>query len=230
MLSGNDPSNDSLRIELLLMENKIDKRLDQASLELETLGNYIDCHGLHLFRVKSDLGELNNTTQNKYTNAAVIAGAAAAIIVGGMLLAESSGDEKDWIGVVGGVATTILAINSSRVDKRAHLSYEENIIEAIWNKNNEHDIFPPSSWYLINQPELMDWTNGSLRAYIIESWRNSTSLLGNEKNLEFLPTLLDTSGDYTEKMLQLRFDMLEDIETGIDQLLKTLYVIHSELD
>ena len=76
----------------------------------------------------------------------------------------------------------------------------------------------------------MEWTNGSLKAYIIESLNNSTSLLGNEKNLEYLPTLLDTSGYYNEKLLQLRVDLLEDIESGIDQLLKTLYVSHAEMD
>ena len=161
-------------------------------MELQTLINYIDCLGLQLLRVKSDLRELNNATQNKYTNAAVISGADSAIIASGRLLAGNRGDEKNWIGVAGGVGTTILANNSSRVDKRAHLSHEKNIMEAIWNEKNEYNFFPNSSWYLINQPDLMEWTNGSLRAYIIESLNNSTSLLGSEKNLEYLPALLDT--------------------------------------
>ena len=230
VLSLNDPSNDSLRIELLIKEGKMDKRLDQAALELEALSNYIECHGLHILRVKSDIGELNLSIQNKYTNAAVFAGAAAAIIVGGLIIAGSEGDEKDWVGVVGGAAAAILAVNSARVDKKAHLNHEENVIASVWNGDNLYNIFPTSSWYLLNQPFLLEWTDTSLRTYIIESWKNSKSLLGNEKNYAYLPTLLDASGDYSEKMLQLRLDMLEDITTGIDHLLRSLYLINSEME
>ena len=229
-LSLKDPSSDSLRIELLIKEGKMDKRLDQAALELEALSNYIECHGLHILRVKSDIGELNLSIQNKYTNAAVFAGATAAIVVGGLLIAESEGDEKDWVGVLGGAAAAVLAVNSARVNKRAHLSHKETIIESIWNGDNRYSIFPTSSWYLLNQPFLLEWTDTSLRAHIIESWKNSKSLLGNEKNYAYLPTLMDVSGDYTEKMLQLRLDMLEDITSGIDHLLRSLYLINSEME
>ena len=225
-----DLSNNSLKIDLLTKEGMIDKRLDQAALELEALSNYIECHGLHILRVKSDIGELNLSIQNKYTNAAVFAGAAAAIIVGGLLIAGNEGDEKDWVGVAGGAAAAVLAVNSARVDKKAHIDHKENIIASIWRGENLFDIFPPSSWYLINQSSLLDWTEVSLREYIINSWKNSNSLLGNEKNYAFLPTLLDDSGDYSETMLQLRLDMLEDITGGIDHLLRTLYLINSEME
>lgn len=229
-LSLRNPSNDSLRIELLIKESKIDKRLDQAALELEALSNYIECHGLQVLRVKSDIGELNLSVQNRYTNLAVFAGAAAAIIVGGMLVAETEGDAKDWVGVAGGAAAAILAVNSARVDKKAHIKHEENVIAAIWKGDNSQEIFPPSSWYLINQASLMDQSNGSLREYIIASWKNSNSLLGNEENYAYLPTLLNSSGDYSEKMLQLRLDMLEDITGGINHLLRSLYLINSEME
>ena len=225
-----DISNDSLKIELLIKEGMIDKRLDQAALELEALSNYIECHGLHILRVKSDIGELNLSIQNKYTNAAVFAGAAAAIIVGGLLIAGNEGDEKDWVGVAGGAAAAILAINSARVDKKAHINHKENIIASIWKGENSFDIFPASSWYLINQSSLLDRVDGSLREYIINSWKSSQSLLGNENNYGYLPTLLGDKGDYTEKMLQLRLDMLEDITGGIDHLLRTLYLINSEME
>ena len=223
------PSSDSVKIALLIKESRIDKTLDQAALELESVSNYIECHALHLWRAKADLGELNSTAQNRYTNAAVIVGAAAAIMVGGLIINGSDGDEKDWIGVAGGIAATFFAINSARVDKKARINHQKNVIYTIWQGDNSMGIFPSATWYLMNQPDLIALTSQPLTAYVKENWTSSQSILGSDENMGYMPTLLNEQGIYNEKMIQLRLDMLEDIESAIDHLLKTLYTINSEM-
>jgi hypothetical protein len=220
-------------LDWLLMEHEISQRLDLVAHELENLERFIDCQTLELAKVSVHLVEVNARAQNKMTNAAILVGALSTVAVAGILVSENKslqdGDAKDWIGVAGGAVAAYLAIRSQRLNRTVSLQYEQNVISAIWRSDNSLALFPPSSWYLLNAEALGDKTTLSIREQIVASWTGSPIMLGDEDNLASLAVLLDAAGTYDEKMLQLRIDMMEEIEAGVHRLKNWLVGLKREL-
>ncbi len=223
---------DSLKIELLTRENDFDDALDNGMIELISVGNRIDCAILNLEKVKTEVQKSNLKSQSSLTNAAVIVGGAASVFVAGILVAENNGIEPgraiDWIGVAGGLAAVYLAARSTKVDKKVMVKPNRNVIEAIESGRASQGDFPTSTWYLLNQGYLIDSTDLTIRERILDTWHDSKSMLGSEKNMEYYPVLLQGEGIYTEEMLELRIDLLETVGVGIDAILRSIHEINSE--
>ena len=218
-LEQHSTAGDSIKLAILLKEKEIDRILDLAVLELESYENFINCNILNLLRIKSNLTSENIRSRNTYTNAAVIVGLVAAAVVGGIIVSNDedlkNGDAIDWIGIGGAVAAASLAISSERVDKRVVLKLQKNLINPIWTGNQVQSIFSDRYWYLLNHDHFYDSTTLTVREYIVNIWQQPNGLLSTEKNNSYMPTLLAPEGEYTEEMLLLRIDMLEEIKTGI---------------
>jgi hypothetical protein len=187
-----------------------------------------------LVRIRSLLTDENNRFRSKYTNGAIIVGLASAAIVGGILLSNNEelqdSDAIDWIGIGGAVAATYLAIYSERIDKKAYLKFQKNLIYPIWTGNHDQNVFSDRYWYLINHDRFSDTTDLSVREYIVNTWKQSEILLGSEKNMSYLSTLLASESAYTEEMLLLRIDLLEELKIGVDDLSRSLINFNFEID
>lgn len=221
------------RIELLLKENRIDRRLDLVAHELFDLERFVDCKDHESSKIRVHLSEVNQREHNRLTNAAVLAGALSTVAVAAILVSENKslqdGDAKDWIGVAGGVAASYLAVRSARLNRTVMLEYEPNLIAAIWRGDNSKAIFPEATWYLLNEDRLGDRAGHSIRKDIVRSWSESPIMLGDEAHLARLPELLEPVATYDEELLQLRVDMLEEIEFGIGRLYKKLLQFRQEV-
>jgi len=223
---------DSLRLLIIEKTHAIDKKLDLATLEIQTLQTFIRCNNLKLMRAKTDLAALNSKTRSKYTNASIIIGVASSVLVAGAVLSDgqlNNGDFKDWVGVAGGLVAGGLAVVSEKINKKLSLSHANNSITAIWNGSNDQGIFTDNTWYLLNQPFLGNSTDLSMREQILETWNTSKSMLWEVDNREYLPVLLSNGGRYTEDMIQLRMDMLEEIEHNIVEISRLLSMVTFEL-
>ena len=229
-LEAQQPNDISLKVTRLDLENELDKRLDMIALNLENVENIFECRMLNILRIDTELNSLNNNIQNKYTTAAIVVGGLTTIIVGGLLLAGSTGDGKDWAGVVGGVTATVLAIRSAKIDRTAQLEHKDNPIRVIWEGNNNTNIFPPSIWYLMNQENVLPDSDLSPRQAILKKWRESNLMLGNKDNKEHLDLLMSDAGIYTSDLLRLRILFLEEIETSIEDLSRALFLTNSEFE
>jgi len=225
-------STDSIRLLTIEKAFKIDKTLSLATLEIQTLQTFLSCNNLKLIRAKTDLGVINNKTRSAYTNSAIIIGVGSSVLVAGAVMSDgdlNSGDFKDWVGIAGGLVAAGLAIISETVDKKVSLSHAHNAIAAIWNGNNDQGIFTDNTWYLLNQPYLEYSSEFSMRDQILTTWNTSESMLRDEDNMEYLPVLLSNGGDYTEDMIQLRMDMLEEIKHNIEEISRLLSMVTFEV-
>ena len=201
-------------------------------MEIQTLQTYLSCNNLKLIRAKTDLAGLNNKTRSAYTNSAIILGVASSALVAGAVLGDgqlNGGSFKDWVGVAGGLIAAGLAVISERINKKVSLSHSNNAIAAIWNGNNDQGIFTDNTWYLLNQPYLAYSSELSMRDQILTTWNTSESMLREEDNMKYLPVLLSNGGDYTEDMIQLRMDMLEELKHNIEEISRLLSMVTFEL-
>ena len=225
-------SKDSIRLVTIEKAREIDRTLNLATLEIQTLQTYLSCNNLKLIRAKTDLAGLNNKTRSAYTNSAIILGVASSALVAGAVLGDgqlNGGSFKDWVGVAGGLIAAGLAVISERINKKVSLSHSNNAIAAIWNGNNDQGIFTDNTWYLLNQPYLAYSSELSMRDQILTTWNTSESMLREEDNMKYLPVLLSNGGDYTEDMIQLRMDMLEELKHNIEEISRLLSMVTFEL-
>ena len=68
-----------------------------------------------------------------------------------------------------------------------------------------------------------------MRDQILTTWNTSESMLREEDNMKYLPVLLSNGGDYTEDMIQLRMDMLEELKHNIEEISRLLSMVTFEL-
>ena len=224
-------SNDSSRLRVLEKNREIDKTLYLAALEIKTLQTFLNCNNLKLIKTKTDLAVANNKTRNTYTNSAVITGLASSILVAGAVIDDgqlNEGSFKDWVGIAGGLVAAGLAIISEKVDKKVSLSHKNNAIAAIWNGNNDKGIFTDNTWYLLNQPSIVDSSERSMRTLIVQAWKTSNSMLQNEDYKKYIPIIIGNGGNYTEEMIQLRMDMLDEIKQNIEEISRLLSLLTYE--
>ena len=174
----------------------------------------------------------NLKSQNSLSNWAIGVGSATTIITAGILVSQNDGligsTAFDWMAVAGGVVTGYLAFKSSRVNREIRINPQSNFIRVIWTGENTNNLFPPATLYLLNQEYTEDGFTTTLRESIIEAWQESDFLLGDEENMLLMNQLLADEAIYDEAMLDLRMEMLETVDLGIDQINRALYLFNSK--
>jgi hypothetical protein len=226
-------SNDTIRLATLEKAIEIDKTMNLATLEIQTLQTFLNCNNRKLIQAKTDLEQLNNETRSTFTNSAIIIGVVASVLVAAAVISDgqlNSGSFKDWVGIGGGLVAAGLAIKSEGVNKKIGLSHSHNAIAAIWNGTNDQGVFTDNTWYLLNQPYLIDSSEFSIRESIIQTWKTSKSMLQEEDHMKYIPIIMGNGGEYTEEMIQLRMDMLEEVKHSIVEVSRLLSLLTYEKD
>jgi hypothetical protein len=212
--------------------NRINEGTNLAALEVKSLEDLIECTILKLRKFKFYVANANLKSQNRLSNWAIGVGSATTIITAGILLSRNddliASTVFDWIAVAGGVATGYLAYKSSKVNKEVLIAPQDNFIRVIWTGNNQDNLFPPSTWYLLNQPFIDDGIETTLRELIIAEWQSSTNMLGKPENMDKLPILLADDGIYDASLIDLRMEMLEIVGLAVDQVNRALYMFNSK--
>ena len=212
--------------------NRLNEGMNLAALEVKSLQDLLDCSILKLRKFKFEVSNAILKSQNSLSNWAIGVGSATTIITAGILVSQDNdligSSAFDWMAVAGGVVTGYLAYRSAKVNRQIRLSPQSNFIRVIWTGNNENNLFPPASWYLINQKYLENGELVSVRENIIREWQESKNILGSPENITALPILLADEAVYTEELIDLRIEMLESIDLGVDQINRALYLFNSK--
>jgi len=213
---------DEVRLQIVIAERGINEALDIASLELQSLVDFIDCEGSRLSKIRTELLQQNSKQDGRLTRAAIITGAVSVALVAGIVLsgddALKGGDAMNWIGIAGGVAATAFAVRSGQVNRTVIVEHDNNAVRAMWNGDNARGFFPPAPWYLLDLENIFDVSGSTLRNTIMAEWTTSQSMLGDEDRMAELPVFLDSSGTYDESMLLVRIYMLDEIGSGLEWL------------
>lgn len=212
--------------------NRINEGMNLAALEVKSLQDLLDCTILKLRKYKFQVTNANLKTQNRLSNWAIGVGSVTTIITAGILVSANddliTSNAFDWMAVAGGVVTGYLAYRSARVNRQLRLNPQNNFIKVIWTGDNSSNLFPRSTWYLLNQPFSENGEETTLREIIINSWKESEVMLGTEENMALLPMLLADEAIYDEHLIDMRTEMLETIDLGIDQINRALYFFNSQ--
>ena len=217
----------------IVVANRLNEGLSLAELELQSVADLVDCTILKLKKYKARVNDANLKTQNRLSNWAILTGAATTLLTASILISDNEdlkgGSFFDWMAVAGGLATGYLAVKSAKVDKKIWLNPQKNFIRTIWSGKNEEELFPYSTWFLMNQEYEIEGQRLTLRSYIIQDWEILQNSLEENGSYEMEDWLLESEALYSEGMIDTRIEMLETIGVGIDQLIRALYILRTKL-
>ena len=209
--------NNSLQnqIDLINIRQKINNRIDLASLEISSVAAELDCEEERINQIASVLKEKEMKTETKLTVGSIILGSLTAVVTGVLVSTHDESDAGDIIGVGVGVASTLLGVMILTNQRKIELTHSRNVLREIWQATETSTVYPPSIWYYLNYPN----TKGgiSLREQLIENWKNfgQVSSSKTKSKNSSIDIYFSAGGEYTTEQLENRANMYDQIESTI---------------
>ncbi len=219
------------RVQIIETAQKINQKINLASLEISAIASEIDCEEERADQVATYLKGKEDDTESKLTVGAIVIGAAGAIAEGALLTSHSGGDASDVIGIGVGLTEATLGIMILLNKRKIEFYHPRNALKDIWTSPETSTIFPPSVWYYLTY-ENPNLAEKSLRKQLIDKWMGFGQISDSkEKNKEKLYDLyFGKGGKYTSEQLKNRANMYDQIEAQIKLMKQNLTVLSFELE
>lgn len=201
------------RLRLLELEQRIDHKINMASLEVSAVASEMDCEEERTSQVANYLRSREGDIESKLTISAIVLGAVGAILTGGFLTNEAA---TNSVGITLGIAEASLGLlmlfNNSKID----FYHERNALQEVWEDMTVSSNFPPFVWYYLNYTDP-DKGKPSIREEIVDRWKNfgQVAELVDESGKVLVPIYFGEGGKYKTEQLVNRADMYDQLESHI---------------
>ncbi|MCK9481246.1 MAG: hypothetical protein M0R38_05725 [Bacteroidia bacterium] len=217
------------RLDLLEIYQKVNQRIDFASLEISAVSSEIDCEEERANQIAAFIKSKEKETETRLTVGAIVVGALGAVAAGVISL---SGDGPDYIGIGTGLTEATLGVLLLLNERKVVFHHKRNILRDIWNDNKTSTICPPSIWYYLNYHNPNIPNHKSLRTQIIESWMSFEQVkqLSKKAKANSLDIYFGEGGKYTADQLENRANMYDQIESVIKLMKQDLKDLVLEME
>jgi len=205
---------DSIRIKYIASKNKVLTQVMLISTEIESIAAELDCEGERAEILADYLTERENSRNNLLTVLSITSG--ALITIAGTLANEKLNDtQQDAITISGGIISASFGLSILIFKTKVQYYHKRNLLGEIWNDPENSKIFPPSIWYLLNEPFFSNAHEFSIVHNIKHRWKQlkleaeGTEVSDQEKQL-----LFGEGGTYTKGMLRTRSSMLNEVQAS----------------
>ena len=210
------------RMHLLEVKQRIDHKINMASLEVSAVASEMDCEEERTSQVANYLKGGESELESKLTVAAIVIGATGAIAAGGVIKNETA---SNTVGIATGITEASLGLVMLFNNKKIDFYHERNALGEVWKGNAVSSSFPPSVWYYLNYSDPTK-DRLSVRLQIIDRWRDFGQISQKEHTIA-QQIYFGKGGRYTTDQLLNRADMYDQLESYITlmkQDLKSLSV------
>ncbi len=198
------------RISLLELKQRIDHKLQMASLEVSAIASEMDCEEERTSQVANYLKSGESELESKLTVAAIVVGATGAITTGGVIKNEAA---SNTVGIATGITEASLGLIMLFNNRKIDFYHERNALREVWKGEKISSSFPPSVWYYLNYNDPTSDTP-SVRMQIIEKWKNFKQIADDE-HTHIEQIYFGKGGRYTTEQLVNRADMYDQLESHI---------------
>lgn len=225
----NDPDSPHFekRLRILELKQRIDHKINVASLEVSAVASEMDCEEERTDQVANYLKSGESELESKLTVAAIVIGATGAITAGGIIRNETA---SNTVGIATGITEASLGLLMLFNNKKIDFYHKRNALREVWEGKPVSQNFPPFVWYYLNYRDP-NKDIPSIRMEIIDRWRNFGQIANdNDKSVEQI--YFGNGGRYTTEQLTNRADMYDQLEshiTLIKQDLKSLSLFMEKL-
>jgi hypothetical protein len=217
------------RLQKLEMNVRIDECINQASLEISAFASELDCEEERIAQVADYLKAKELERESKLTAAAIVVGAVGGVTSGILACISGSGNSGNYVGILTGVAETVLGTLIFNNNNKTAFSHRRNALKDIWYNPKTSTVFPPSIWYCLtyknpNEKEI------ALREKIIERWKSFEQVNVNDPKAaqKFTTTFLGEKGMYSTEDLYNRAKMYDLIESYVKIIKQDLTKLSKE--
>ncbi len=221
------------RLNILELSNKINQRINMASLEISSVASELDCEEERITQIADYMKNRESEKETRLTVAAIIIGATGAATSALVLNNSDGGDNiADYIGVASGIAEATVGLMILLNKQKVELKHSRNALREIWEGHDTSSIFPSSLWYYINYYNPDDQTKPSLRYHIIERWMSFKQIekAQSRKKRKLIDLYFGNGGKYTTDQLYNRANMYDQLESYIKLIKQDLMVLSREIE
>lgn len=208
--NDNNPTDLEKRISLLEVKQRIDHKINMASLEVSAIASEMDCEEERTSQVANYLKGGESELESKLTVAAIVVGATGAIATGGVIKNETA---SNTVGIATGITEASLGLIMLFNNRKIDFYHERNALREVWKGKKISSNFPPSVWYYLNYNDPTTDTP-SVRMQIIDKWKNFGQIAEDE-DATIEQIYFGNGGKYTTEQLVNRADMYDQLESHI---------------
>lgn len=208
-----EPGDFERRLSVLELKQRIDHRINIASLEVSAVASEMDCEEERTSQVANYLKGMESDMESKLTIAAVVVGATGAIATGGAVKNETA---SNAVGIATGITEASLGLLMLFNNRKTDFQHKRNALREVWEGKPTSSNFPPFVWYYLTYRDP-NKSIPSVRQAIIEKWENfgQISEEGNKEDDPNTPIYFRDGGRYTTAQLINRADMYDQLESHI---------------
>ncbi|HRN47781.1 MAG TPA: hypothetical protein PKW69_07080 [Niabella sp.] len=220
------------RIELIEIHQKINQKIDLASLEISAVSSEIDCEEERADQIAFYMKNKEADTESKLTVGTIIAGATGSVVTGVLAAKNTKGNLADIVGITSGVVEAVLGFLILKQSPGIDFFHVRNVLKDIWEGNPTSELFPPSIWYYLNYYNPNEPNKPPLREQMINSWMEFGQIQSNkkEKNKKPIDIYFGEGGKYTADQLKNRAKMYDQLESVIKLMKQDLKELMYEID
>ncbi|MCC5932169.1 MAG: hypothetical protein JJU28_23180 [Cyclobacteriaceae bacterium] len=218
-----------MRLHLLETTQKINNKIQLASLEISAVASEMDCEEERAEQIANYLKQREDRQSSRLTVAAIGVGAIGAIVTGVLLINGQTGKIPEIIGLTTGFTEATLGYLILRNGRVVQFQHKRNPLKEIWEGRETSTIFPPSLWYYLNR--TIAETGSSHRQQLINNWIQFAGLSPSDSpDIEEIdPVFFGEGGLYTADQLFHRANMLDQTEAQVSLMKQDLSQLSREL-
>ncbi|WP_142687867.1 hypothetical protein [Chitinophaga polysaccharea] len=192
------------------IRSRIQHRLLLATLEIAGIAAELDCEGEKADQLARYLDNFNSKRNTRLTVASIITGAITTIAT----VAIKEDGPQNAVAIGGGLLSAglgALTINAAR--KKVRLAHLRNVLSDIWYMPDTSAIYPPFTWYVLNERHFSNNGQISLAAHVKKRWERF-DLEGNASKSK-ISLFFGDGGVYKADDLHTRAAMVNELQSTI---------------
>jgi hypothetical protein len=204
--------------EIVDLRGQLNDAIALATLDLSSTVAHIQCEEGRAEQIATDLRDAEKEQTRNLTAYSLVVTAAAAIGAG-VLAITNKGDPTPTsaVGIGGGVLGAGFGAGTLFVHRSTSYRHARNILGEVW-LDGDHPDFPEIVWAYITRPEFTRSGKTTIRAELIESWKESGRLGPDAQHIapDRVALYFGGGGIYDADGLDDRADMLSEVREAID--------------
>lgn len=192
------------------VRSKIQHRLLLATMEIAGVAAELDCEGEKADQLAKYLDNFNSKRNTRLTVASIITGALTTIAT----VAIKEDGPQNAVAIGGGLLSAGLgALTINAAGKKIQLAHLRNVLSDIWYMPDTSAIYPPFTWYVLNEKHFSNSGQISLAANVKKRWERFD--LGGSASTSDKQLFFGNGGVYKADDLHTRAAMVNELQSTI---------------
>ena len=201
-------------VAVLRQRQLISSQIALVSSTVSSIAAELDCEGERADQVAGYLSDQDNRRTQGLNVLSIGIGAASGI---GTTVIDNP-PVQYALGIDGGLLSAGLGLLTlNQKGHTAEFTYPRNLLAEMWGEKPASEVFPPSVWYMLSEPAFSNSGQTSIAHNTRRRWEHYGQLAHSEskQGQQLAALLFGTGGTYAADQLQVRANMLNELQSAV---------------